>query len=215
MTYLQLVNATLRRLRRQEVTTVTADYSKLIGDLVNLAKREAEDSWDWLSLMTTTPISTLVGSDTYTLTGWGERYWVRQVHDTTNDRALCPMTEAQANKNNDFPGGTTGEPQYWRINGKDGSDPTIQLWPEPLVVTSISVYGKVSQADLSASADVLTVPSYPVLTGAYLRALDERGEDGGTQAQMAARDYRQAIADAIAQDNSNRGAGISSDWKVA
>jgi hypothetical protein len=39
MTYVQLVNSVLRRLRENEVTTVQSDnYSKLIGDLVNDAK---------------------------------------------------------------------------------------------------------------------------------------------------------------------------------
>ena len=41
MTYLELVNNVLRRLREREVPTVTANtYSKLIAVLVNDAKRE-------------------------------------------------------------------------------------------------------------------------------------------------------------------------------
>ena len=39
MTYLQLVNAVMRRLREEEITTVDeSDYAKLIGDFVNDAK---------------------------------------------------------------------------------------------------------------------------------------------------------------------------------
>ena len=45
MTYLQLVNSVLRRLREDEVTTVgQTSYSKLIGEFVNDAKRTVEDS---------------------------------------------------------------------------------------------------------------------------------------------------------------------------
>lgn len=215
MTYLQLVNATLRRLRRREVTTLTEDYPKLVGDLVNLAKREVEDAWDWLALMDTASVSVGAGTSEYTLTGWGERFWIRQVHDATADRALMPMTERQANRNTDFPGGTTGEPGYWRISGYASGDPVLQIWPEPTTAATVNVYGKVAQADLTMMSTALIVPTYPVLMGAYLRALDERGEDGGTQSQRATGDYRQALGDAIAQDNSNRGLGSSSDWRVA
>ena len=45
MTYLNLVNNVLRRLRETEVTSVqTTAYSKLIGDIVNDAKDLVENS---------------------------------------------------------------------------------------------------------------------------------------------------------------------------
>ena len=45
MTYLQLVNSVLRRLREDEVDTVDQNsYSKLIGEYVNDAKRAVEDA---------------------------------------------------------------------------------------------------------------------------------------------------------------------------
>jgi len=58
MTYLELVNNVLRRLRETEVTSVqSTSYSKLIGDIVNDAKRLVEDSWDWKVLNTATFIA--------------------------------------------------------------------------------------------------------------------------------------------------------------
>jgi len=58
MTYLELVNNVLRRLRETEVTTVQSTaYSKLIGDIVNDAKRLVEDAWDWKVLNTATFIA--------------------------------------------------------------------------------------------------------------------------------------------------------------
>ena len=48
MTYLQIVNKVLRRLRENEVSSINENpYSLLIGDLVNVVKREVEDAWDW------------------------------------------------------------------------------------------------------------------------------------------------------------------------
>ena len=51
MTYLNLVNNVLRRLREEEVTSVSSStYGKMVGDFVNDAKRIVEDSWDWSAL---------------------------------------------------------------------------------------------------------------------------------------------------------------------
>lgn len=60
MTYLQLVQSVLRRLREDDTITSVSDnsYSKLIGEFVNDAKRIVEDSWDWASLRTTFNINT-------------------------------------------------------------------------------------------------------------------------------------------------------------
>ena len=54
MTYLNLVNNVLRRLREDEVSSVTDNtYSKMVGDFVNDAKKMVEDAWDWSALRTT------------------------------------------------------------------------------------------------------------------------------------------------------------------
>lgn len=51
-TYLQLVNDVLVRLRESQISTVSqTPYSTLIGALVNDAKREVEDSWQWSHLL--------------------------------------------------------------------------------------------------------------------------------------------------------------------
>ena len=48
MTYLNLVNNVLRRLREDEVTTVAANtYSKMASDFINDAKELVETAWDW------------------------------------------------------------------------------------------------------------------------------------------------------------------------
>ena len=65
MTYLQLVQSVLRRLREDDTITSVSDnsYSKLIGEFVNDAKRIVEDSWDWSSLRTTFTINTVANTD--------------------------------------------------------------------------------------------------------------------------------------------------------
>ena len=70
MTYLNLVNNVLRRLREDTVSTVSNDtYSTMVGDFVNDAKEMVESAWDWSALRTTSgsplTITTSAGDFTY------------------------------------------------------------------------------------------------------------------------------------------------------
>lgn len=69
MTYLELVNAVLRRLRVSEVGSVNETaYSAMIGDLVNDSKSMAQDAWDWSALRTTLTVTTSADVFNYALT---------------------------------------------------------------------------------------------------------------------------------------------------
>ena len=68
MTYLELVNGVLRRLREEEVTSVGQEtYSKMIGDFVNDSKKIVEKSWDWSGLKTTISVATEADKYNYSL----------------------------------------------------------------------------------------------------------------------------------------------------
>jgi len=90
MTYLQLVNMVLRRLRENEVTTLQGtsrqtSYVRLIGDFINDAKRMVEQSWDWSALRTTQTVTTQADVFNYVLTGSNNRFEVLNVlNDTSN-----------------------------------------------------------------------------------------------------------------------------------
>ena len=89
MTYLQLVNSVLRRLREDEVTTVAqTSYSKLIGEFVNDAKRTVEDSYDWTALRSTalTVSTTSDAAYNYTLTDSQNRLKILNVINQTSKR---------------------------------------------------------------------------------------------------------------------------------
>ena len=74
MTYLDIVNNVLRRMREEEVTSVSSStYGKMVGDFVNDAKRMVEDAWDWSALRTTLTITTAADDYTYSLTGSGDK----------------------------------------------------------------------------------------------------------------------------------------------
>ena len=86
MTYLEMVNNILKRLRERTVSSVNENaYSALIGILVNDAKREIEDSWDWSALRTTISLTTTPNIFSYVLTGSQNRIKVLEVLNDTED----------------------------------------------------------------------------------------------------------------------------------
>ena len=51
MTYIEIVNSVLVRLREEKVDAVNEnEYSSLIGQLVNVAKRDVENAFNWEAL---------------------------------------------------------------------------------------------------------------------------------------------------------------------
>ena len=74
MTYLDIVNNVLRRLREDTVTTVSANtYSAMVGDFINDAKQLVENAWDWSNLRSTLTITTAADDYTYSLTGYQDQ----------------------------------------------------------------------------------------------------------------------------------------------
>lgn len=200
MTYLELVNSVMRRLREDEVTTVDeSDYSKLIGDFINDAKRHVEDSWNWTALRATQAISTVAGTALYSLTDFGARGRVDAVHNETDNNIVRLESLARIRELNLGTNGANGTINYYTIDGLDSNgDIQLRLYQTPNSVKSITVYGVKRPAALSADADVLLIPSSPVVNWAYAYALRERGETGGEsgseQAIFAQNDLGTAIA---------------------
>lgn len=200
MTYLDLVNNVLVRLREDEVVSVTDNsYSKLIGKFVNDAKRQVEDAWNWNALRSTLTITTVASTFNYELNGSGVRF---RTLDVVNDTSNVFMEQRSSSYfNNLFLNSTpdSGEPRYYSFNGvsSDG-DTQIDVYPIPDGVYSIRFNAVVPQAALSEGTDTLLVPSEPVILGAYARAVIERGEDGGLSSAEASALAANSLSDAIA-----------------
>ena len=204
MTYLNLVNAVLRRLREEEVATVSdTDYSKLIGDFVNDAKRQVEDAWDWSVLRTTFEITTVAGTSTYSLTDFGIRSKILYVHNETKNgkvlqESLQRIRELALGTDN-----AQGTINYFALDGVDSNgDIQIRLYQTPNSADSLSVYAVKRTDDLSADTDDTFVPSAPIIQYAFSFALRERGETGGQTAAEQAVFARQDLNNAIALDAS-------------
>lgn len=204
-TYLELVNDVLVRLREPEVSTVQENVlSKLIGKLVNDAKRQVEDAYKWSALITDIPVTTVDNTSTYSITGSGSRYKVSEVHNTTKYIGLKTVSLATYNLWSGSSGAPQkGSPNYYCFNGIDtNGDAKVMLWPVPDATYAINVQLYVPQLALSSDSSTMLVPSEPVILGAFARALVERGEDGGLNSSEAYGLYKASLADAIAIESS-------------
>ena len=97
-------------------------------------------------------------------------------------------------------------PMYYDVNGNTDGDMNVDLYPIPNAAETINFNMVVPQSNLTAGTDdstSITVPSQPVIIGAYAKALSERGEDSGTQYAEAQKQYALALSDAIAIDSIN------------
>jgi hypothetical protein len=204
MTYLQLVNAVLRRLRENEVTTAVGNadsYTKLIGDFVNDAKRIVEDAWDWSSLRTTFTVETQANVFSYALNGTGT---ASKTLDVVNDTSNAFMRQASSSwMNNAFlnQDAPTGAPTYYSWNGFDANGYLIaDIFPIPDGVYALRFNMVDRTQPFTADATVLNVPSAPVIHYAVALASRERGDTGGTSSQELFAIADSTLADAIAMD---------------
>ena len=200
MNYIQLVNSVLRRLRETEVSSVADNaYSKLIGEFVNDAKRQVEDAYAWNALSETLSASTTDGIFNYVLEGSGQRFRMIDVLNDTSNSVVHNATTRWMNEQFLLTSVQRGSPSYYNFNGTDSNgDTQVDLFPIPNGVYEIRFNIIKPQVALSADADILLVPSEPVIFNATARAIAERGEDGGILAGEMAFIYNQSLADAIA-----------------
>ena len=202
MTYLNLVNNVLRRLREDEVTSVQSNtYSKMAGDFVNDAKRIVEDSWDWSALRTTLTITTTADIFNYVLTGSQNRIKALNVINDTANVVMEYKTATYFDEVYLVSDPVKGAPKYYSYNGVDSDgDTQIDVYPIPEKEYTLRVNCVQRGADLSADGDALLVPSMPVLHLAIALLARERGETGGTSAPEYFNIANQYLSDAIALD---------------
>lgn len=200
MTYLELVNDVLIRLREPTVATVTATpYSTLIGKFVNDAKRQIEDAFAWNVLGTTITVTTSNGTYSYALTGSGQKFQVLDVLNTTSNIQMKNLDFVTMNRFQNFSTPVNGIPAYYAFDGVNGSyDTKVTLYPRPDGVYTIPFSLTVPQATLSSDQTVVLVPDVLVVQNAYSRALVERGEDGGLTSSEAFLLYKSMLSDYIA-----------------
>jgi hypothetical protein len=202
MTYLNLMNSVLRRLREEETTSVTSTtYIKMVGDFINDAKTLVGQAADWSALRETITISTAASDNTYSLTGGGDNIKVMSMLNDTQNCFMEYQTKDWFNEQLYISSAAEGTPRYFTYNGLDSNgDTQILVGPTPDGVYSIRVDTVKRQADLSANTDELLIPAMPVIHLAIALLARERGETGGTSTAEYFTIANQYLADAIAID---------------
>jgi len=219
MTYRELINEVLIRLREETISTDwsgainsssdISDYEKVIGSLINDAKRSIESYHDWMVLRETKDIATIIGTKNYNLAS-GQDFKVMDVVNNATGQGLIQVSRVYLNREK-HPTASTGEPMYYGFNGADSSNNLkVDLSPTPNKVETISFDLVKYQDVLTDSTTVLKIPAQPVILGAWARAISERGEDGGTQSAIAAEEASLSLSQAILIDSGHT--QFESDW---
>jgi len=200
MTYLELVNDVLVRLRETAVSTVSeTSYSSLIGKFVNDAKRQIEDAYAWNILGQTITVTTASSTSSYALTGAGQKFQVMDVINTTSNVGLTNISFVDMNRKLNFTPLVNSIPTEFAFDGVNGSyDTKVNLYPIPDGVYTIKFALTVPQATLASDSTVVAVADTLVAQNAYARALVERGEDGGLSSSEAYQLYKAMLSDYIA-----------------
>jgi len=200
MTYLELINDVLVRLRETTVSTTTeTTYSTLIGKFVNDAKRQIEDAFSWNALGQTITVTTAASTASYSLTGAGQKFQVMDVINTTSNVGLTNISFVDMNRKLNFTPLVNSIPTEFAFDGVDASyDTKVNLYPIPDGAYTIKFALTVPQATLTSGSTVVLVSDVLVAQNAYARALVERGEDGGLSSSEAYLLYKSMLSDQIA-----------------
>ena len=198
MTYLEIVNSVLRRLREEEVASINeSEYSTLIGDFVNASKREIENAWDWSALRNTLTIETVDGLFNWVLDGAGTRFKVLDVYNATAPNWMEIRSTEWMDQNFGMVGTVAkGAPAYYAFNGVTSTgDAQVDVYPIPDGVYTLRFNVVQRQSDLVNPADEPLIPYQLIIEGATAIAITERGEDGGSNNQEGR--FKNLLADYI------------------
>ena len=202
MTYLNIMNNVLRRLREDEVTNVAENtYAKMVGDFINDAKNLVEEAADWSALRETVSITTTASDNQYSLTDCGDNVKVMSALNDTENCYLGYQTKDWFNEQLYINPVIEGAPRYYTFDGLDANgDTQVLVSPRPTEAQTLRFDVIKRQADLVSDSDNLLVPQKPVIHLAVGLLSRERGETGGTSTAEYFQIADKYLSDAIAVD---------------
>ena len=205
MTYLEIINSVLRRLREDTVAASnTSDYSKLIAEFVNQALYECEHAWDWTQLRDVITITTVASTADYDFHTDDTK--IISAINETKDWYMRVIPAHWKHSHDYLIELTNDSPYYYSFGGTNGTYNQVSLIPTPDAVESIRFlvikYSAQKAIDSSDDSDEIEIPELPVILKAYALAVRERGEDGGMSYNEAEAQAASVLADAISMDSS-------------
>ena len=182
MTYLELVNAVLERLREEPLTTTVSiddEFAKIVALNVNDAKTKVENAWDWNALRYDWDITLVPDQVEYTLPDSSTYVKITEVSNDTRGHFLKQTTITDV-KRKAFGNTVSGVSHSYTVSGANvARDVKVKFWPAPSSADSVTVTGWRNQAKLVSDDDLLLVPAIPVIYEALAMSARERGEVGG------------------------------------
>ena len=207
MTYLELVNGVLRRLREKTVTTVDqTTYSTMVGDFVNDAKQILEGRWNWSANRAYLTVTTTPSTFTYALDTGDNRKTegvkILTAYNQTSNQQLRKQSQAWMTHKREVAAVPTGQTTDYCFRGLTPAtgDATIEVWPTPQDAETLSFYAYIYQDRLSDDSDLLYIPSLPVILLTVAMLAEEKGEAGGMQSARYFAMADRVISDAIMAD---------------
>ena len=198
MTYLELVNGVLTRLREPEAPSIIQSTDHVVNmakALVNDAKRYVEACHSWNATRKVWLVETEEEVPSYILedTAGGCR-----ISKVAIEGQHIHQWDLQSLLHSTKP----AKPYQFAFDGTDGEgNISLRLGPVPDASYEVQVLGHRVLADLKTDDDPLRLPAQPVLYYALALAARERGEVGGQTAAEIFTMSQQYISDAIALDS--------------
>lgn len=203
MTYLDIINNVLRRLREDEVSTWNETaYSTMAGDYINDAVSLVQSAHNWSALFTDIDVTTSSGTDEYTLDGLGQMGQIYTAYNDTDNCNLKQIPLRDLKRMVDFgEPGAQGAPSYYAfIEPASDDDPKIKVYPTPNATQTLRFSVKREQGIISDDATQLLVPEQPVIQYALAYLMEERGELGGASALVAFERAKATLGSYVALD---------------
>ncbi len=207
MTYLDVLNAVLRRLREAPVNNSDqTEFSQLIRQFVNETKEEIEHAYEWNRLRHSIMIETAEGEDQYVAHCIDARtrvleVWIDDGEPMRYGKWSFQNRMALAHKD------LRGKPKYIDRNGVDSTGSQIyQVWPVPDKDGYIITINAIIPQDEYLTTDMddafVEIPTAPLILGAYLRAVEEEGDDATSRYEFNYKMYQDSLHQAIVADES-------------
>ena len=205
MTYLQIVNAVLSRLREDVVTSVNGNDDvvvALVKEFVLDAIKTVQDAHTWTALAEEWEFTTSVGNDSITLTDSARSPIMSYIYN--GEGVKLQQINKEEFRRRALRSTSNGTPQYYIIDSTDASgNLKLRVWPSPAEADTYYVYGYQRQTPPSSDTDVVLVPSTPVIYLAHAMSVTERGETGGQTAAELMTLAKRYLEDEIAKDATN------------
>lgn len=203
MTYLDLMNNVLRRMRETSVATVNANtYSSMVGDYINDAIEIVQQAYDWSVLRESESAVVADGISSLTLPTSSDDIEIKTAMNVTDRTFMEYRSKDWFNQHLTLASNVeNGKPMYYTYDGLDASGNTqLKVFPPADGNKTLQFEVVKRKANLQFDTDTTFLPSRPIIHFAVALLARERGETGGTSATEHFAIAQRYLSDAIALD---------------